>query len=428
MSSSFRIVLGAAVPLLLSMSAGIVAQLLGTSLLGRHATADLAAFALASAVLNPVNAAVAGGLRGLSPFAAACRERPAEAVAVLKDARWLALALGSAGACVMLAVPLIARAGGAPEAAVAGLGALPALLAAQVLLSAAGGGAAGMLVALRHSRKVLWSGLAGTAAQVVLLLALVPPYGVPGTGVAMVAATAVHVAVSNLLLRRLPELAGQSWWPGRPRVRRIVRMAGVGLPLSATLIVKFTVMGGVAYAAARTGVQQAAAHAILLSLDGFLGLAAASAARAVTPEVARATSAREARRLVVAAVTVGAAGVLAGGAALLVAGEAVLRLFTRDAAVLALASGLSPLLVGFALANGCAIVTAYGLVGLKRSTWQLAAVGTGYGLLALAMIPVSGTWGLAGLWAAMTATGALIWVLQITGFVRHSAAIAPAAA
>ncbi|MEV4570247.1 MATE family efflux transporter [Nonomuraea sp. NPDC049419] len=427
MSSSLRVVLSAALPLLLSMSAGVVAQLLGTSLLGRQATAELAAFTLASAVLSPVTAAVAGGLRGMSPFVAACRDRPAEALAVLKDARWLTLALGTAGAGVVLAVPLIARAGGAPEAAIAELGALPALLAGQVLLSAAGSGAGGMLIALRHSRKVLWSGLSGTAAQVVLLLTLVPAYGVQGTGVAMVTATAVQVVVSNVLLLRLPELAGQSWWPGRPRGRRILRMARVGLPLSATLIVKFTVMGGVAYAAARTGVHQAAAHAILLSLDGLLGLAAFAAAQAVTPEVARASSPREARRLILAAVTVAAGGVLAGGVVVLVAGDVVLRLFTQDAAVHSLALGLVPLLVAFSLVSNCAIVTAYGLVGLKRSTWQLAAVGTGYGLLALAMVPAATAWGLAGLWGAMIATAALIWALQITAFVRHSAAIAPAA-
>ena len=106
----------------------------------------------------------------------------------------------------------------------------------------------------------------------------------------------------------------------------------------------------------------------------------------------------------------------------------VTRLFTQDAAVYSLALGLVPLLVAFSLVSNCAIVTAYGLVGLKRSAWQLAAVGTGYGLLALAMVPAATAWGLAGVWGAMIATAALIWALQITGFVRHSAALEPAAA
>ncbi|MFF0776643.1 polysaccharide biosynthesis C-terminal domain-containing protein [Nonomuraea wenchangensis] len=403
------------------MSAGVVAQLVGTSLLGHQATAQLAAFTLAGAVLNPVTAAVAGGLRGAAPFVAVHLDRPAEAVAVLKDARWLALGLGTAGAGVMLAVPSIARAGGAPEEAVAELGLLPLLLALHVLLFAAGSGANGVLVALGRSRLVLWSGLAGTGTQVALSLVLVPRVGVQGVGVALLASTGVAVAVSNGVLSRL---TGSSPWPGRPRARRIVRMARVGIPMSATLVIKFTVMGGVAYAAARTGVEGAAAHAILIALDGFLGLAAFAAAQAATPEIARAASPREARRVSGAAVTIAAAGVLVGGLVLLLSGGTVLGAFTPDAAVLGLAGGLVPLLVAFSLVGNCGIVVAYGLVGLRRSSWQLASAGTGYGLLALTMTPATEAGGLAGLWCAMLASAALIGVMQVAGFVRHSARVA----
>ncbi|MGA4996093.1 polysaccharide biosynthesis C-terminal domain-containing protein [Nonomuraea bangladeshensis] len=402
------------------MSAGVVAQLVGTSLLGHQATAQLAAFALAGAVLNPVTAAVAGGLRGAAPFVAVHRDRPAEAVAALKDARWLALGLGTAGAGVMLAVPSIARAGGAPDEAVAELGLLPLLLALHVLLFAAGSGANGVLVALGRSRLVLWSGLAGTGTQVALSVVLVPRVGVQGIGVALLGSTGVAVAVSNGVLVRL---TGASPWPGWPRVRRIVRMARVGVPMSATLVIKFTVLGGVAYTAARAGVQGAAAHAILIALDGFLGLAAFAAAQAATPEIARAASPREARRVSGAAVTIAAAGVLVGGLVLLLSGRAVLGAFTPDAAVLGLAGGLVPLLVAFSLVGNCGIVVAYGLVGLRRSTWQLASTGTGYGLLALTMTPAAEAGGLAGLWGAMLASVTLIGAMQVAGFRRASRSV-----
>ncbi|SDK73100.1 multidrug resistance protein, MATE family [Nonomuraea maritima] len=234
MSSPHRVLLTAAIPLLVSASAGVVAQLVGASLLGHQATVQLAAFALVGAVLNPVTAAVSGGLRGMAPFVAACRDRPAEALAVLKDARRLSLGLGVAGAGVMLCVPLIARIGGAPPEVTAEFGALPVLFALHVLLSAAGGGANGMLVALGRSRLVLRSSLPATGVQVVLLLVLVPSMGVQGTGVALLAATVVALVLSNTLLLRLPEWSGQSVWPGRPRPRRIARMARVGVPMSAT--------------------------------------------------------------------------------------------------------------------------------------------------------------------------------------------------
>ncbi|MEU5861570.1 hypothetical protein ABZ815_10375 [Nonomuraea sp. NPDC047529] len=421
MPSPHRALLAAAVPLYLSMSAGVVAQLVGTALLGRQATVQLAAFALVNAVLTPVTAAVSGGLRGMAPFVAACRDRPGEALAVLKDARRLTLGLGAAGAGVMLGVPVIARIGGAPGEVTAEFGALPPLMAAQVLLYAAGSGAGGMLVALGRSRLVLRSGLSSTAANIVLHLVLVPRMGVQGSGVALLASTAVAVAVSNALLLRLPELRGRSPWPGRPRPREILRMARVGLPMSATLVVKFAVLGGVTYAAARTGAQGAAAHAVLLSLHGLLGLAAVAVAQAATPEIARAVLPGEARRLNRAALTIGAAGVLAGGLVLVLLGEAVLGLFTSDAAVLAVAVGLVPLSVVHALADHCAIVMSAGLTALRRSSWTLGSAVLGNGVLAAVAGPAAQAWGLNGLWLALIAGSLIAATTQTAGFLRFSA-------
>ncbi|TMR12415.1 MATE family efflux transporter [Nonomuraea turkmeniaca] len=420
MPSPHRAILNAAVPLFLSMSAGVVAQLISTSLLGHQATTQLAAFALANAVLAPVTAAVSGGLRGMAPFIAVCRDRPAEALPILKDARWLTIGLGTVGASVMLGVPLIARIGGVPDEVAAEFGTLPLLLALQVLLYSAGGGANGMLVALGRSRLVLWSSLSSTVLGVFLHLILVPRMGIQGTGIALLASTALAVTVSNVLLLRVPELAGQSLRPGRPRPREIVRMARVGIPMSATLVVKFAVMGGVTYAAARTGAQGAAAHAILVSLHGFLGLGAFAVAQAVTPEIARAAAPGDARRLNRAALTIAAAGELAGALVLLFLGEAVLGLFTSDDTVLDLALVLLPLLAAYALADDCAIVTSAGLTGLKRSTWSLGSAIAGNGMLALAMAPAAAAYGLAGLWIALIASRVLILAVQTVGFMRHS--------
>ncbi|MGW6503162.1 MATE family efflux transporter [Nonomuraea angiospora] len=423
MSTPHRVILNAAAPLFLSMSAGVIAQLLGTSLLGHQATVQLAAFALVGAVLSPVTAAVSGGLRGMAPFVAACRDRPAEALPILKDARWLSLVLGVIGAGVMLAVPLIARAGGVSREVTAEFGAVPQLFALQVLLTAAGGGANGVLVALGHSRLVLRSSLSSTAVQVALLLLLVPRMGIHGTAIALLASTALAVTVSNVLLLRLPGLAGGSPWPGLPRPREIWRMAEVGLPMSATVVIKFTVMGGAAYAAARTGTQGAAAHAILTSLAGPLGLTAFAVGQAATPEIARTTSPGEARRVNRAAVTVAAIGVLAGAFIVLLLGEPVLRLFTSDAGVLALTLALLPLLSVYSLADNCGIVMATGLMGLKHSTWTLGTAIVGNGLLALAIVPVTAAWGLAGLWIALIAGRLLVLVAQTAGFMRRSARV-----
>ncbi|GAA3117617.1 hypothetical protein GCM10010466_05790 [Planomonospora alba] len=436
-----RAILGAAVPLLLSMSVSVVAQLVGTVALGRRETAALAAFALASAVLSPVTAAVAAGLRGLAPFVAPHRDDPARALPVLRDARWLSLAFGTAGAGVVLCVPPLARAAGAPGEVVDGLGALPPLLALEVLLFAAGGGANTVLVALGRSRQVLWSSLSGTAVQVGLILLLTPGLGVDGIGLALVASTAVSVTVSNICLLRVPGLAGPaarpsrwrspawSLWPVRPRPREIARMARVGVPMSTALIVKFAVLGGATYVAARTGAQGAAAHAVLRSLAELLALAAFSVGQATAPEITRAASpgscpagsSAEVRRVGRAALSLAGAGAACGALVLLCSGSAVTGLFTTDAEVASLVADLLPPMVVYAVANGCGIVMSACLVGLKRPSWGLLAAVAGYGLLALAALPATAAWGLTGLWTAMAVGAVLIFALQLTGFVRHSA-------
>lgn len=425
MPSPHRTILTAAVPLVMSTSAGIVAQLLGTSLLGHQATAQLAAFAIAGAVLTPVSAAINGGLRGLAPFVAPCRDRPAEVLPILKDARWLSIVLGTAGAGVMLAVPLIARLCGVPEEVTAELGSLPLLFALHVLLSAAGGGANGVLIALGRSRLVLWSSLSRTAVEIVLLLVLVPRLGVQGTGLALVTCTALGLTISNALLLRVPGLGGRSLWPGRPRPREILNMAGVGLPMSATLIVKFVVMGGVTYAAARAGAEEAAAHAILVSLDGFFGMAAFAVGQAVTPEIARAAGPGEVRGLNRAALTIACSCVLATALVVLLLGEVVLGLFTPDATVAALALGLLPLLVAYSVANNAAVVQSAVLMGLKRPVWTLVSAVTGYGLVAAAVGPAAAFRGLAGIWAVLVVGRVLGLAVQSIGFVRPGQVRAP---
>ncbi|WP_219468894.1 polysaccharide biosynthesis C-terminal domain-containing protein [Nonomuraea rhizosphaerae] len=204
----FSGILRAAVPLFLSMVTTTLGTLVVTSVLGRHATVTLAAFAVMSAVLNPASAAVVGALRGLAPFVAPYKDTPAEAVPILRDARWLTLLVGTAGALAVLLVPALARAAGTPAEVVAELGPLPWLLALYLLVHASGGGANTVLVALGHSRQVLWSSLAAMAVMAGCTVALVPPYGLAGVGVAWLASGVVGVAVSNFCLRRAVGVRG----------------------------------------------------------------------------------------------------------------------------------------------------------------------------------------------------------------------------
>ncbi|MEV0583911.1 MATE family efflux transporter [Nonomuraea sp. NPDC050310] len=402
------------------MITSLVGVLIGTAVLGHHATAALVAFALSQAVLNPATAAVAGALRGMSPFLAPHRGNPAAALPVLRDARWLALSLGTAGAVVVACTPLIARASGAPAEVLAELGALPWWLAAYIAVFAASGGAGAALIALGRSRPVFWASLAATITEVVLALVLVPVLGLPGMGLAFLASALVSTQVAGFFLRRVPGLESYSAWPGRPRTAEILRMARVGLPMAGTTLVKFAALAVVTYAAARTGVAGAAAHAVLSSTIGFLFLGALAVAMASMPEVARAQTVAEARRVTRAALTVGGGVALVGAVAVLLFQDAIFGLLTPDPAVRGVAASLVGLLVLASLADAVQMVMGFGLSGLKRSWWSLASFAGSYGVLVLAIHPVVSTWGLAGIWWAMLANGVVLIGLQSYGFHRFS--------
>ncbi|MEU7863504.1 MATE family efflux transporter [Nonomuraea sp. NPDC049141] len=417
-------ILRAAVPLFLSMVTTTLGTLVVTSVLGRHATVTLAAFAVMSAVLNPASAAVVGALRGLAPFVAPYKDSPAAAVPILRDARWLTLLVGTAGALAVLCVPMLARATGAPAEVVAELGPLPWLLALYLLVFASGGGANTVLVALGHSRQVLWSSLAATAAMIGCTVALVPPFGLTGVGVAWLLSGVAGVAVSNLCLRRaLGTRVGQA----RPRIREIVRLGRVSIPLAGTVLIKFGGLGVVTFAASATGTRDVAAHAVLSTLTAFIMLFSISVAQASVPEVARARDVTEARRANRTAALLALAGTAVAAAVLLGFGDSALMLFSEDPSVRERAAALLPLMLLASTADGAQAVQGIGLTALKRSGASLIYFAAGYGLMVAVAAPVAAAWGLAGLWWLMAVTNGVLVVLQGTGFHRHSARVGAAA-
>ncbi|MFI6176250.1 MATE family efflux transporter [Nonomuraea sp. NPDC051191] len=419
------VLLRAALPIFLAMVTGMVGTLVVTSVLGNHETVALAAFAVMTAVLNPATAAVQGALRGLGPFVAPYRDDPGAAVPVVRDARWLSLATGTLGALAVLCVPALARVSGVPGEVVGELGLLPWLLAAYLLVFASTGGASTILVALGRSRDVLWANLAFGLVLSALTALLAPRLGLDGVGLAWVAAGVAAAVVASLNLRRA---LGRPIGQARPRRAEIVRLARVSVPLAATVLIKFGVLGVVTFAASTTGARDTAAHAVLTTLTGLIMMASLSVAQASVPEVARAGDPAGARRANRTAALLAVAGTLTAALALLLFGEEVLGLFTGDVAVRERALGLLPLMLLSSLADAAQAVQGVGLTALKRSGASLAYFVLGYGALLAAAVPVARTWGIIGLWVAMAAANGLLLVLQGAGFRRHSARVGTAEA
>ncbi|MEO3874511.1 MATE family efflux transporter [Nonomuraea sp. B12E4] len=354
--------LRSAAPLFLAMATGTIGSLVVASVLGRHDTVTLAAFAVMTAVLNPAGAAVQAALRGLGPFVAPYRDDPGGAVPIVRDARWLSLVTGLLGALAVLAVPLFAGAAGVPGEVVGELGSLPCFLAAYLLVFASTGGTSTILVALGRSRNVLWPSLASAVLLSVLTAVLVPPLGLTGVGVAWLVAGLAAAVVANVSLRRgLGRPIGRAW----PRVGEMVNLAKVSIPLAGTVLIKFGVLGVVTFAVGTTGARDTAAHVLLTTLAGIIMLASMSVAQAALPEVARARDAAGARRANRSAAVLAVLGTLAGAGLLAVFGEWALSLFSDDAGVRERVLAVLPLMLVSSVADAVQAVQGFGLTALQ---------------------------------------------------------------
>jgi MATE family multidrug resistance protein len=148
-----REIAGAALPLYLTLIASSAGAVVDTAVLGRHATAALAAFAVTIAVFNPAAAAVAGVLRGVMPFVAEKDDDPVGLVDVVRNGMWLGLIVGVLGALPVAAVPLLGRVTGVPGATLDALGVFPYLLAGAVLVLGLSTSATSSLVGWAAARR-----------------------------------------------------------------------------------------------------------------------------------------------------------------------------------------------------------------------------------------------------------------------------------
>lgn len=427
-----------ALPLYLTMVASSAAGLVDTAMLGRHATASLAAFALTMAVYTPATATVAGAMRGVMPFVAAHDDEPDALVPVVRDGIWLGILTGLLGAAAVCAVPLIGLASGVPQETLSALGPLPFLLAASVLVAAVGNSATSTLVGLGRSRLVMRAGTTGTAAAVLLSLTLVNgigPFGglgLPGAGVAMLVSSSISAVVAHWGLRRSTVLAGHPLAPGRPHPRAVLELAGVGLPLAATVLIKFAVLGVLAIAAARLGTVDAAAHSIAVSLVSLMFTAAVAIGQATIPLMAPHLKAKDVRGLragVRAGAKTALGAVLLLGGALAVLPGPVLSLFTHDPVARHQVLTLIPLVLLVVITDALQAVFGFGLIAIKNTVPSLIAFAVCYGLLALAAVPLAALGGLTALWLALLGANALLVVGQVGFFHQRSGRLAtPAAA
>ncbi|MFI0735921.1 MATE family efflux transporter [Streptomyces sp. NPDC021225] len=424
-----RKIAGAALPLYLTMIASSAGSLVDTALLGRQGATSLAAFAVTVAVFSPAVAAISGAMRGVMPFVAAKDDDPDGLLPVVRNGMWLGICVGLLGALAVASVPLISRLSGVPDSTLDALGGFPYILACSALVTSIGATATSTLVGLGQGKLVMRAGLTGTAAAVVLSLILVggigsfDGLGLPGAGIAMVASSLTNATLAHIALRRSTVLAGRSLRIGRPHLREVIRLARVGIPLAATVLIKFAVLGVLSIAVARISSDDAAVHSISVSLVNLMFTAAVAVGQATVPLAAKYVKTGdvpEVRRGVLAGVWVTFCAVFALGTLLVVLRDPVTSLFTKNAGLQDDVLAMLPLVLLVVVTDAFQAVFGFGLIAIKRTVPSLVTFAACYGVLALAAVPVATAGGIHALWATLAGANALLVVGQAFFFHQRS--------
>jgi putative MATE family efflux protein len=395
-----------ALPALGALAAEPLYLLADTAIVGHLGTSQLAALALAAALLSAVvalcNFLTYATTAHVARLHGAGRE--ADAGELAAQALWLALAIGCAlaAACALLAAPLMALLGGSGH--VADLAArylrLSALGLPSALVALAGQGYLRGLGRLKVPLVIL---VASNVANVVLEVVLVYGFdtGLDGSALGtVIAQLGMGVAFAVLLLG-----AGGSRRPSPARMRSLLGIGGAILVRTASLLGSFTVASAVC---ARFGPASLGAHQIAFQLFIFLALvldAIAIAGQVIVGRMLGASDgdgAREAaHRMIGWSLAVGCSF----GLVLLALHDVLPRLFTGDERVIDQAQVLWPL---FALMQpaGAVVFALDGILIGAGDARYLAGAMVFAGLVVFVPISLAALhfdWGIAGVWWGLNA-------------------------
>lgn len=401
-----REILRLAVPALGALAAEPLYLLVDTAIVGHLGTPQLAALALAGALLGALatlcNFLTYGVTAQVARLHGAGEHERAGAVAA--QALWVALALGVlvAGATAALAGPAITVLGGAGRVGHLAttflrIGALGLPFA---LIALAGQGYLRGTADLRRPLRIV---VAANVANVVLELVFVYGlrWGLPGSAWGTVIAQAGMGAAFAAALLRAPAATRRVRWS---LVRPLLRMGGALVVRTGALLGSFMLAGAVL---ARVGAPSLGAHQIAFQLFIFVALvldALAVSGQIIVGRRLGAGDAVGARAAARRMIELSVAGGLLFGLVLLALRDVVPRAFTDDGRVLDRARALWPL---FALMQpvGAAVFALDGiLLGAGEAAYLAWSMIAALAVFApVALVSLHAGWGVVGVWAGLDA-------------------------
>ncbi len=418
-----------AAPVVLSQLASMMLWVIDLLMIGRVGVAELAAVSLARSWLMGTMLLGMGVLFGIDPIAAQAHgARDAKALSrALQSGLVLALVASLPVLVCWLATGAVLRATGQDPA-------LAALAQSYALVQLPGIPFFLVFIALRQwlqargiMRPAMWIAFLANGVNAFGNWLLIygnlgfPALGVRGAGIST-AVTEVFMAASLAwIIQRYRLLRGGwrgfepgFWWP-----RQLLPILGHGVPVAAHIGLEYWAFAISTLMAGRLGAPELAAHTIVISLASLtfmvpLGIAIAAVTRVGNLIGAgRPAAARQA-----AAVALGlGAGVMGVSAIGFIVGREWLgRLFTADAAVVALCAAILPIAAAFQIFDGIQAVGGGILRGMGQTRPAAVFNFVAYYLLALPLawwfaFGLGG--GLVGLWWALALGLAVVAVLLL---------------
>ncbi len=413
MRRTFRL----ALPLIFGHVATGLIAFVNSVLAGQHSANTLAGVAVGAALWSMAAIVLVGVLLAVPPTISqlAGAGRRAETASMFRQALWLALVLAAILTAVLhLSAGMLEPMGIAREiqpaarAFILGVrwGVLPLALYLVMRYLSEG---------LHWTLPTMVLGLAGLVVLVPLGWVLMaghfglPEMGAEGLGLATAIMLWCQVLAFALYLARSRRFAdlrlfGRWEWPRRDAQRQLLRL---GLPIGITVAME----GGLFIAAAlligRMGEAPVAAHQIAINIATITFMAALALSEATTVRVGHAAGGNDAegvRHAIRAGYVLVILTQCLTAATMVLGNHWIAAIYTRDAAVLALAAHLLLFAAAFQVSDGVQVMSAAALRGLKdtRVPMLLAALAYwGVGMPLAAGLGLGLGWGAPGMWLGL---------------------------
>jgi MATE family multidrug resistance protein len=441
-----RGIIAQAQPILVGQLALMAYAVVDTVLTGHASAVDLATMGLGLSVYSTVFVGLLGAVGALNPIIAQHygADRHAAIGATYVQGLWMALILSALG-CAVLAVPhlWLGWVQAPPEVEplvtqylrVLSLG-LPGSLLFRAIYA--------LNTAVSRPRVVMALQLVGLALKVLLSYALIyGALGLPRLGAVGAAAASVIVFwtlffMGLAYMRRDPFYRRFSiHWTG-PRWPILRELFGLGIPMSLSYTLEATSFTVITLLAARLGTTVMGGHQVVANLAAvcfMVPLSLSIATATLTAQSIGAGDGTRARHTAVTGLRMGGVAAAVTVALLWTLRGSIVRLYTGDPAVAAMAFTLIPFLAAFHFFDALQTVATFVLRAYKVAlapTVVHAGALWGIGVVGGYQVAFRGawgpSWGISGMWMMQAIALALAAVLLVTyylGFARFRHAGAP---